>query len=736
MKKIVFTFGRMNPPTKGHQKLINKVISVARQKSAKPVIYVSQSQDSRKNPLPFNVKVTLLRKLFPGVDVPMDRDAKTIFHVLKSLDQQGYDDVTLVVGSDRVKEFDTTIRKYLGKDYNFNNFEVVSAGNRDPDAQGVEGISASKMREFVKTDDFSGWQSGFPVNDVSLARRAFNDVKRYMKEHADPIAIFVSGGPASGKDLVIKDLSETFKLKEIAPSDLSGTCTQNLIINGAPEDFIQPKLYLENLGYSTAYVNVDISDEISKKRNIFRKRPLSEETRYEKWMDYNTSVNECKQHFDTFYNFNNSVDYKENPEYIREQLETMKTELNEKLMDGLKDWLKGTKSPLRMQKALEAYIKAIDTGTHKQKDRKGVHYSNDNENIAVDVASDFGIPGRKFLDWIKKNASAIGLDRKYMVEETNTKFERMLSERDIIDEGITNKEIQAALRKATGKRFGFMRLGGEIFASGPELDRIAAVDPVLYGAIIKKAKKVSDGYVFHEEKDISEDHGAGFWGTPELTKRLRDMTPGQEKFKLPDPKGDKYNEPRSKVYGTHVKTLKGKYPGPIKESYEDLKKRRDDIENQLKEVGRKLKSYKRNSMGMTSDDVKDDKWKKLKAQEKGLMSSLQTVNAYIMKNHKKERLADRKHIKESVGVYADERTARKYAYDAAMTQMDPWTTLHVIQHSDGTFSVMLDMNLRTQRKPGDKSVASYTSSSVKDGTQKDPSTVPNSFKAYLGHKGN
>ena len=699
MKKIVFTFGRMNPPTIGHAKLVNKVVQVAKSKGAEAALYVSQSQDSKKNPLPWNVKVKLLQKIFPQINVPMDRDAKTVFHILRNLNGK-YDEVTLVVGSDRVKEFDTSIRKYMGKEYNFKKFEVVSAGERDPDAQGVEGMSASKMREFVQKGDISSWIKGFPVNDVSLARKTFNDVKRYLKENAEPIAIFVSGGPGSGKDLIVKDLAETFKLKEITPDDLSGTVTCNLIINGAPEDFLHPKLYLENLGYSTAYVNVDISNDVSKKRNIFRKRPLSEEARYSKHMDYLTQVNLCKEHFKVFYNFNNSVDYKENPEFIREQLEHMKTELNEKLMNSLKDWLKGTNSPVRMQKALEAYIKAVDNGGDKSRFQKntGVKFGSHNDHIAADVAMDFGIKPRQFVDWLKKNAGAIGLDQKYMLESADTKFMRMLEENEIMSENVTMKQVQDALRKANKKRFGFMKFGGEIFASGPEIDKIAGIDPLLYGMIVKKAQKVGGGYIFHEEAFISEDHGAGFWGTPELTKRLRDMTPGQKKFKLPPSKGDKYNEPRAKVYGTHVKTLKGKYPGPI----EEMKKSEDE-----KKKNTAIKKKKRRIQGPGG----------------------------LYKNVTKT-YGESKQVNESVGTYADERTARKYAYDAAMTQTDPWTTLHVIQHSDGTFSVLLDMNLRTQRKPGDKSVASYTSSSVKDGTQKDPSSIPQSFKAYLGHKGN
>src|SRR5690606_24251958 len=102
MKSVVFTFGRMNSPTYGHKKLIDKVISVAKTKGAEHRIYLSQSHDSTKNPLPYNKKVDFVRKLFPYANIVDDPKAKSAFHVCKILSDQGYKDVTLVVGDDRV----------------------------------------------------------------------------------------------------------------------------------------------------------------------------------------------------------------------------------------------------------------------------------------------------------------------------------------------------------------------------------------------------------------------------------------------------------------------------------------------------------------------------------------------------------------------------------------------------------------------------------------------------------
>ena len=656
----------MNPPTAGHAKLIQKVQSLAPSKS-EARIYLSQSQDNRKNPLPFPEKVKLVQSMFPKVTVPMDRNAKTIFHVMKILVDEGYKDITLVVGDDRVSEFRNTISKYIKKStdsdfnptkhYDIDKFTVVSAGARDPDAEGVEGMSASKMRDFVKTGDIDSFVKGFPVSNVSLARKVFASLKRHLKESVEPIALFISGGPGSGKDILIKEFNDTHRLKEVEPKDLSGTVTQNLIINGKPEDFDRPKVYLEDLGYSTAYINVIIDEEVSKNRNIFRSRPLSEEKRQEKLSEYNRSAKKCSNLFEITHTFNNSVDYNANPEHVQEQIEEIKTELNEKMLDALKDWLKDTNSPLSFQRIMLAYFKRIDQMAGKKNTMS-------NSALAAEVAQDHGMNPRKFVDWIRKNTKILGIDRKYMVEsEINDEFEELL------------------------------------------------------------------------------ESGAGFWGTPELTKKVASMTPGQEKFKLPNPKGDKYNEPRAKVYGTYIKTLKGKYPGPIKESYEELTSHVSKIESKLKDIGDKLNKYPKGSTGLTHDDAKDATWKKLRADQASHMKALQKANGFILKNYKKEAKAARdlrrsnRQIKESVGAYADERAARKYAYEAAITQMDPWTTIHVVQHRDETYSVIKDINLKSKTLPGDKSVASYTSSEVKNGNQKDPSSIPQSFKSYLGHKG-
>ena len=139
MKTIVFTFGRMNPPTSGHELLVSKLKKTALRKSADVAIYLSQSQDPKKNPLSYLDKVRYAKVAF-GPIVKVSK-ARTVIEVLKELDTK-YDNIIMVVGSDRVQNFEQLLNKYNQKEYTFDSIEVVSAGARDPDADDVSGMSA------------------------------------------------------------------------------------------------------------------------------------------------------------------------------------------------------------------------------------------------------------------------------------------------------------------------------------------------------------------------------------------------------------------------------------------------------------------------------------------------------------------------------------------------------------------------------------------------------------------
>ena len=161
---ISITFGRFNPPTVGHEKLSAKVAQEAKSSGGEYRIYPSRSQDPKKNPLDPGSKIKYMRLAYPdhANSIVDSDDMRTIFDVLKALDNDGYSDVRIVVGGDRVSEFNSLATKYNGDLYTFDQIKVVSAGGRDPDAEGVEGMSASKMRKAAVEGDFDTFDEGIP----------------------------------------------------------------------------------------------------------------------------------------------------------------------------------------------------------------------------------------------------------------------------------------------------------------------------------------------------------------------------------------------------------------------------------------------------------------------------------------------------------------------------------------------------------------------------------------------
>jgi len=172
-------FGRFNPPTIGHEKVLNKISQTAGE-GGQYRIYPSRTEDPKKNPLPAGEKVQYMRKAFPQHANAIVDDEKTrnIFDVLKAADAKGYSSVNIVVGSDRVKEFENLANKYNGQLYNFDKINIVNAGKRDANAKGVTGMSASKLRQAVIDGDYAAFRTGFEVrNDEGELERELLDDK-------------------------------------------------------------------------------------------------------------------------------------------------------------------------------------------------------------------------------------------------------------------------------------------------------------------------------------------------------------------------------------------------------------------------------------------------------------------------------------------------------------------------------------------------------------------------------
>jgi hypothetical protein len=166
-RHIAFTFGRFNPPTIGHEKLLNKL---AQTKSDNYYVFVSKSEDTNKNPLSYRQKIQAMKQMFPrhASHIILSK-SNQVFEIVTDLYNRGVTELSMVVGSDRVREFEDTIKKYNGVKsrhgyYNFDSINIISAGERDPDAEGATGMSASKMRAAAAKDDYETFSKGLPSN--------------------------------------------------------------------------------------------------------------------------------------------------------------------------------------------------------------------------------------------------------------------------------------------------------------------------------------------------------------------------------------------------------------------------------------------------------------------------------------------------------------------------------------------------------------------------------------------
>jgi len=196
---LTLAFGRFNPPHAGHQQLMDIAAQSAEAEESDYIIVPSRSQDAKKNPLDADTKVSVMRQMFPQHSERIVNDGanRTIFDVLKKAHNDGYTNVRIVAGQDRVKEFDKLSQNYNGQLYQFDNMEVVSSGDRDPDAEGMEGLSSSRMRLAAAEGDFKTFRAGLPEGTPrKMAMSLFDTVRETMN---------------------VKQMKEFWNIWEIAP---------------------------------------------------------------------------------------------------------------------------------------------------------------------------------------------------------------------------------------------------------------------------------------------------------------------------------------------------------------------------------------------------------------------------------------------------------------------------------------------------------------------------------------
>jgi nicotinamide mononucleotide adenylyltransferase/predicted ABC-type ATPase len=403
-RHAVLAFGRLQPPTTGHEVLVNKVKEVAKQHNAEHHIVLSHSNDPKQNPLTPQQKVKHAKRFFPGTNITTsDKEAPNFLTQAAKLHKSGVTHLHMVAGSDRISEYKKVLNKYNGTHegalFNFKKIEVHSAGQRDPDAEGTTGMSGSKMRAHAQTGKFKEFKKGVPghVSDAH-AKELYQDLRKGMniKEdinksfegvlleglHDQGIfkAVFLAGGPGSGKDYVLsntlegqglieissdkaleflmdkKGLDKTMPATEKDKRDIVRTRAKSitelkqrlaimgrngLIVNGTGEDYekiSRIKEKLEDLGYESAMILVNTEDEISKQRNIERGqrggRTVPEQVRKEKWQNVQNSRPEFAKLFgDKYMEFDNSQDLRNAPPEVvkakKEELLQLYTNIQE-----------------------------------------------------------------------------------------------------------------------------------------------------------------------------------------------------------------------------------------------------------------------------------------------------------------------------------------------------------------------------------------------------------------------
>ena len=394
-KHHVMTFGRMNPPTTGHLKLIDKVKEVAKEHNAGHTVVASHSQDAKKNPLSGAQKVKHLQRYSPGTNFKTSsKEHPTFLHHATELHKSGVTHLHMVVGSDRVKEMKEKLNKYNGTHkgalYNFKKIHVHSAGHRDPDAEGTTGMSGTKMRDAASEKRFHdvkdktgkvvkhGFRSGVPdhVSDKH-AQSLMQDTRKGMGLHEDTSrghfkAIFVTGGPGSGKDIIIREaiaesrivelnliqardyLGDKQKLSE-KTSDFRREAIRNrgpLIINGPADDreklsYVREEL--EELGYETLMVFVNTTNEASKERNTLLSRMMVESVRQDKWLKAQENTKYFNEMFTNFVSFDNTGDIDSKDGDIHEIYQMTESFLDRKSVnETVNDWLHRNNKPMVM----------------------------------------------------------------------------------------------------------------------------------------------------------------------------------------------------------------------------------------------------------------------------------------------------------------------------------------------------------------------------------------------------
>ena len=256
---LTLAFGRFNPPTAGHEKLIQAAEKAAAGGDLK--IYPSRTQDNKKNPIDPDMKISYMRKMFPDYkdNIINDPKMRSIFDVLVAASEEGYKSVNIIVGSDRLGEFESLAMKYNGDIYNFDEIKTISAGPRDDEAEGVGGVSSSKQRKAVMDDDFAAFKRGLP---------------KTVKD-ADAQALFdaVRTGMSVKKGKKEKDVKESYDLWEIAPKSDP---------RGLRDNYVKRKIF--NIGDLVENLNTGLVGRIMRRGTNYLICVTEQDNMFKSWI--------------------------------------------------------------------------------------------------------------------------------------------------------------------------------------------------------------------------------------------------------------------------------------------------------------------------------------------------------------------------------------------------------------------------------------------------------------------
>ena len=566
-KHAVLAFGRMNPPTTGHGKLVDKVKDIAKEHDASHHVVLSHSQDKAKNPLSSETKVKHAKRFFPNTNITVsDKEHPNFLTQAAKLHKQGVTHLHMVAGSDRTEEYHKLLHKYNGTHegalFNFKHIKVHSAGERDPDAEGASGMSASKMRAHASGGNFKEFKKGIPSHvPEHHAKELYNDVRHHMgvKESIDASfeellfegvhdkaifkAVFLAGGPGSGKDYVLdntlaghglteinsdkaleylmdkKGLDKTMPASEKIERDVTRGKAKSVtelrerlalygrngvIINGTgddPEKIKRIKGRLEELGYDTSMIMVNTKDEVSAMRNVERGqrggRTVPETVRKEKWQSVqNARVDLGKIFGDKYIEFDNSEDLRSaHPDIVKAK--------KKELLDIYKQFQKFVSTPPKSKQAKEwvaAELEKKDTLTVSKKDMSASPHP---DSKAAEEARQLGLDYYGFGRYGKNNKvthrsvhDKLQPVQAPVAKKVNEEFESFLNEGHDLD----HKKL---LKDGNGKVRTFM------------LRRAAAKEAHTHNGVVHQMGK---GYVIKikenenvEEtiKPIQEERSAG-----------------------------------------------------------------------------------------------------------------------------------------------------------------------------------------------------------------------------------